>query len=176
MIRTPKLSAPAAEPDRSLREELIARLVDLQPEFQRRLDATMPAHVRQLRADLHDLMGNTTLRQLEVVRTLAAHGPLAMHELAELQGTTPSSITELADRLVEHGLVERRHRSEDLRTVEVALTARAEVLVKRLKEARQATFTAVTAAYDYQELATLVHLMQKLAQRPPLDRERVAPS
>jgi DNA-binding MarR family transcriptional regulator len=143
---------------------LIARLVDLQPQVQRRFEAAMPTHLRELKASLYDVMGNTTLRQLEVLRLLATQGPLAMHEMAELHGITRSSATEVVDRLVAHGLAERQHDPLDRRSVEVALTARAQALLAQVRRLNVASIGVLTETYDDEELATLVHLLEKLGQ------------
>jgi DNA-binding MarR family transcriptional regulator len=145
------------------RSNLIARLLELQPQVRRRFEAAMPIHVRKLKASLHDVMANTTLRQLEVLRLLATHGPLPMHELARLHGINRSSTTEVVDRLVGHGLAERRHDPLDRRSVAVALTAQAEALLAQFKCMHEASVAALTDAYDDEELATLVRLLEKLA-------------
>lgn len=171
MVRSPKSPAgrrasPSAEGERAA---LIGRLVDLVPQFRRRFETAAPTHFRELKASLHDAMANTTVGQLAVLRILATHGPLAMHELATLHGITRSSTTELVDRLVGHGLVERHHDPLDRRSVEVALTKRAEALAAQVWRAQKAGFAALTDVYDDEELATLVRLLEKLAgPEPPL--------
>jgi DNA-binding MarR family transcriptional regulator len=145
--------------------------VDLQPHFRRRFEAVMPAQLCELDPSLHDLMGNTTIRQLEVLRVLAIRGALAMHELATLHGITRSSATEVVDRLVGHGLVERRYDSLDRRSVEVALTARAEALAAQVRRAQEASIAVLTNVFDDEELATLVRLLEKLALPEPPTRD-----
>lgn len=174
MVRSPKSPNRPGQAPSARRRELIARLADLHPEFQRRLDSAMPAPVHRMRADLRELMAGTTVRQLEVVRTLAVHGALAMHDLAHLQGTTPSSVTELVDRLEERGLVERRHSAEDHRSVVAALTPQAEALVAQVRRIHRARIAVVADAYDDQELATLVRLMEKLTRQLPAGGHRGA--
>jgi DNA-binding MarR family transcriptional regulator len=169
MLRAPnsKPGRGASPAEASGRAALIARLVDLQPQFQHRFETTMPTHLSELNASLHDAMANTTMRQLEVLRLVATHGPLAMHELARLHGITRSSTTEVVDRLVGHGLVERRHDPLDRRSVEVALTARAEALLAQVRRLHDASIAVLTDAYDDEELATLVHLLERLAVAEP---------
>ncbi|HUY08318.1 MAG TPA: MarR family transcriptional regulator, partial [Candidatus Dormibacteraeota bacterium] len=119
--------------------------------------------VRELRASLQDMVANTTVRQLEVVRLLAEHGAVAMHELASLHGISRSSTTEVVDRLVGHGLAERRHDPLNRRIVEVALTVRAKDLLTRFRRLQRASITALADVYSDDELATLVRLLEKLA-------------
>jgi DNA-binding MarR family transcriptional regulator len=172
MIRTPKArqGRDAALVEAGGRAFLIARLVDLQPQFRRRFEAVMPAQLCEVDTSLQDVIGGTTIRQLEVLRLLATRGPLAMHELATLHGITRSSATEVVDRLVGHGLVERRYDSLDRRSVEVALTARAEALAAQVRRAQEASIAVLTDVYDDEELATLVHLLEKMASDEPPSR------
>ena len=141
--------------------------MDLLPQFRRRFEAVLPSHLCELDASLHDVVANTTIRQFEVLRLLATRGPLAMHELATLHGISRSSTTEVIDRLVVHGLVERRHDPLDRRSVEVALTARAEALAAQVWRAQEASFAVLTDVYDDEELMTLVRLLEKLAGSEP---------
>jgi len=169
MIRTPKSPRRrgGALAEAGGRAALIARLVDLQPQFRRRFAALMPAQLREADTSLQDLIGGTTIRQLEVLRLLATKGPLAMHELATLHGVTRSSTTEVVDRLVAHGLVERRYDSLDRRSVEVALTAPAEALAGQVRRAQEASIAVLTDVYDDEELTTLVRLLEKMARDEP---------
>jgi DNA-binding MarR family transcriptional regulator len=127
----------------------------------------MPAQLCAVDKSLQEVIGATTIRQLEVLRLLATRGPLAMHELATLHGITRSSTTEVIDRLVGHGLVERRFGSLDRRSVEVALTARAEALAAQVRHAQESSIALLTDVYDDEELATLVQLLEKMASDEP---------
>jgi MarR family transcriptional regulator, organic hydroperoxide resistance regulator len=169
MIRTPNTgeSRGGAGTETGERASLIARLVDLQPQFRQRFEAAMPAQLCAVDNSLQEVIGATTIRQLEVLRLLATRGPLAMHEVARLHGITRSSATEVIDRLVGHGLVERRYHSLDRRSVEVALTARAEALAAQVRQAQEASIAVLTNVYDDEELATLVQLLEKMASDEP---------
>lgn len=164
MVRTPNpaVDRSTSVVDPRVRRSLLARLVELQPQFQRRFEAGMPAHIRELRASLQDLVANTTVRQLEVLRLLATHGPLAMHDLATLHGISRSSTTEVVDRLVGHGLAERHHDLLNRRNVEVALTVQAKALLTKFRRLQQASITALAEVYSDDELVTLVRLLEKL--------------
>ncbi|MGA7361647.1 MAG: MarR family transcriptional regulator [Candidatus Dormiibacterota bacterium] len=170
MVRIPNSdqAGPSSAVDSADRGGLIARLVQLQPSFQRRFDADMPTQVRELRASLQDMVANTTVRQLEVLRLLAENGPVAMHTLASLHGISRSSTTEVVDRLVGHGLAERHHDPLNRRVVEVALTVRAKELLARFRRLQQASITALADVYSDDELATLVRLLEKLTKKKTL--------
>ncbi|MGH7666315.1 MAG: MarR family winged helix-turn-helix transcriptional regulator [Candidatus Dormibacteria bacterium] len=146
----------------------MARLGVLQAQFHKRFEAATPQLVRALQSRLGDAMANTTLRQLEVLRLLATNGPLTMHQLAEMVEISRSSATEVIDRLEGHGLAARRHDPGNRRSVEVALTAKAKAVVAQVRRFQRASLAAVTDAYDDQELATLVGLLEKgtLGQHP----------
>lgn len=135
----------------------------------------MPTQVREFKASFEDIAANATLRQLEVIRLLATHGPLVMHELASLHGISRSSATEVVDRLEGHGLVERRHDPLNRRSVEVALTSRATSLLGQFRRLQQARITALAEIYSDAELGTLVGLLEKLAQPGSPGRASSAP-
>jgi len=68
---------------------------------------------------------------------------------------------------VGHGLVERHSDSLDRRSVEVALTARAQALAAQVRQAQEASIAVLTDVYDDDELATLVQLLEKMASDEP---------
>ncbi|HEY6539187.1 MAG TPA: MarR family transcriptional regulator [Candidatus Dormibacteraeota bacterium] len=150
------------------RGALIARLIELQPLARRRFEAAIPSQLQEMRARLSEEVGNTTVRQLEVLRIIASEGTMAMHQLAARHGVTRSTTTEVVDRLESQGLVERRHDPLDRRSVEVALTERAQTLVAQVRQLQESSLAVVTKAYDDEELATLVRLLEKIvAQEVP---------
>jgi|HubBroStandDraft_1064217.scaffolds.fasta_scaffold78259_2 DNA-binding MarR family transcriptional regulator len=149
---------------RKRRAVLIARLMDQQSQLRRRFEAVRPTGLGTLDPALRELLANTTFRQHEVLRLLAAQGPLAMHELAQLLGVSRSSATEVVDRLVAHGLLERRQDPIDRRTVHVALTVRAQGLAAQVRRALEPGFATLVSVLDDDELATLVGLLEKLAK------------
>ncbi|MFZ0168357.1 MAG: MarR family transcriptional regulator [Candidatus Dormiibacterota bacterium] len=178
MIRKPNRiesrTAPAAS-RRTGRAALIARLMDQQSHLRRRFEAVRPAGLGTLDPTVRELLANTTLRQHEVLRLVSVRGPLAMHELAQLLGISRSSATEVVERLVAHGLLERRQDPIDRRTVQVALTVRAQGLAARVRRALEPGFATLVSVLDDGELATLVGLLEKLA-RPASPTAAVAPS
>ncbi len=165
MVGQPNQVPPPPRPPAAAagRSALIERVLELQPLLRRRFELSTKGEAAP--SALREVMATATLHQLEVLRTLASRGPLAMHELAELQGITRSSATEVVDRLAERGLVQRGHDPADRRTITVALTEPAMAMVEEVRRMHKATIAAVVDVLDDAELATLIQLMEKVAAR-----------
>jgi DNA-binding MarR family transcriptional regulator len=145
------------------REELLSRLLDLQPRMRQRLDAVLP---RGFCATMSTELGGVTQHQLEVLGTLARRGRVTMHELAALLAVGPSSATQLVDRLINRALVERHTDPGDRRLVWIVATPRAEQLTSRFGELKQEITRALVSSLTDGELSTLVALLGKLADAP----------
>jgi DNA-binding MarR family transcriptional regulator len=145
------------------REDLLDRLLDLQPRMRQRFDAVLP---RGLCATVSADLGGVTQHQLEVLRTLARRGRVTMHELATLLGVGPSSATQLVDRLINRELVERHTDPADRRLVWIVATPRAELLTARFAEVKREIVRALSSGLSDVELSTLVALLAKLADGP----------
>jgi DNA-binding MarR family transcriptional regulator len=138
--------------------------MDQQSQLRRRFEAVRPARLGMLDPTVRELLANTTFRQHEVLRLVAVQGPLAMHQLAQFLGISRSSATEVVDRLVTHGLLERLKDPIDRRTVQVAMTVRAQSLAAQVRRALEPGFATLVSVLDDGELATLVGLLEKLAK------------
>jgi DNA-binding MarR family transcriptional regulator len=145
------------------REELLNRLLDLQPRMRQRFDAVLP---RGFCATMSTELGGVTQHQLEVLGTLARRGRVTMHELAALLAVGPSSATQLVDRLINRALVERHTDPGDRRLVWIVATPRAEQLTSRFGELKQEITRALVSTLTDGELSTLVALLAKLADAP----------
>jgi DNA-binding MarR family transcriptional regulator len=145
------------------REDLLDRLLDLQPRMRQRFDAVLP---RGLCATVSADLGGVTQHQLEVLRTLARRGRVTMHELAALLGVGPSSATQLVDRLINRELVERHTDPADRRLVWIVATPRAELLTARFGEVKRQIVRALASGLSDRELSTFVDLLAKLADGP----------
>lgn len=152
------------------REDLLERLLDLQPRMRQRFDAVLP---RGLCATVSADLGGVTQHQIEVLRTLARRGRVTMHELATLLGVGPSSATQLVDRLINRELVERHTDPADRRLVWIVATPRAELLTARFGEVKREIVRALASGLSDSELSTFVALLAKLADGPHI---RVATS
>ena len=78
---------------------------------------------RELLAEL-----GLTYPQYLVMRLLWQRGPLAVGQIGEALGLDYGTLSPLLKRLESTGLIERRRRSEDERSVDVALTSRGSAL------------------------------------------------
>jgi DNA-binding MarR family transcriptional regulator len=145
------------------REDLLERLLDLQPRMRQRFDALLP---RGLCATVSADLGGVTQHQLEVLRTLARRGRVTMHELASLLGVGPSSATQLVDRLINRELVERHTDPSDRRLVWIVATPRAELLTARFGEVKREIVRALASGLTDRELSILIDLLAKLADGP----------
>jgi DNA-binding MarR family transcriptional regulator len=145
------------------REELLDRLLDLQPRMRQRFEAVLP---RGLCATVSTELGGVTQHQLEVLRTLARRGRVTMHELAALLAVGPSSATQLVDRLINRELVERHTDPSDRRLVWIVATPKAELLTSRFGELKRDVTRALASSLTDDELATFVALLAKLADAP----------
>jgi DNA-binding MarR family transcriptional regulator len=145
------------------REDLLDRLLDLQPRMRQRFDAVLP---RGLCATVSADLGGVTQHQLEVLHTLARRGRVTMHELATLLGVGPSSATQLVDRLINRELVERHTDPADRRLVWIVATPRAELLTARFGEVKREIVRALASGLTDGELSTFVLLLAKLADGP----------
>ena len=151
----------------STREDLLQRLICMQPVLRHRFRATIPADAQ---ASMRETMEEVTASQLEALMLLhQSRTGLSMHQLAEAQSITPSSATQLVDRLVKVGLVERLREDEDRRLVRVQLTGAARERFEDMLHLHLRGLAAVTEALTDAELTTLVELLAKIA--PPLGGE-----
>lgn len=153
-------SAPAASP---AREELVDRLLDLQPRMRQRFDAVLP---RGLCTAFSADLGGVTQHQVEVLGTLVRRGRVTMHELAALLAVGPSSATQLVDRLINRELVERHTDPGDRRLVWIVATDRAEALTTQFAELRREIVRSLAGALTDAELEVFVDLLAKLADGP----------
>ena len=142
------------------RQELADELITSMKAFKRRLDHAAPCQA------LEDIEGVTSYQLEALVWLMSSPGGIPMNDLARAQGVGLSSGTALADRLVRHGLAVRSSDPADRRVVRLAATERAKSIVERFQLERRAQLLELLAALDDEELATLIRLMQTMAQAP----------
>jgi DNA-binding MarR family transcriptional regulator len=146
----------------STREDLLQRLICMQPVLRHRFRATIPADAQ---ATMRETMEEVTASQLEALMLLHQAGSaVSMHQLAEAQAITPSSATQLVDRLVRLGLVERLREDEDRRLVRVQLSEAARQRFEEMMRLHLRSLAAVTDQLSDGDLRTLVDLLARLAQ------------
>ena len=109
---------------------------------------------RELLADL-----DLTYPQYLVMRLLWQRGTLAVGEIGEVLGLDYGTLSPLLKRLQSAGLIERRRRSDDERSVEIALTPEGRVLEARARDIPEKLECALGLNDD-----DMLALKQQLAQ------------
>ncbi len=85
-------------------------------------EALMTAHARLLRQFAVDDWEDLSMREYDVLYTLAKRGPSRIGELGESVLLSQPGLSRLVDRLAQRGLVERSDDPADGRSVQVGLT------------------------------------------------------
>jgi DNA-binding MarR family transcriptional regulator len=160
MTATGQPAATSSSRTSARRQELADELFASMKAFKRRLDHAAPCQA------LEDVEGVTSYQLEALVWLMSSPGGIPMNDLARAQGVGLSSGTALADRLVRHGLAVRSSDPADRRVVRLAATDRAKSIVERFQAERRTQLMELLAALDDQELATLIGLMQTMAQAP----------
>jgi len=94
---------------------------------------------------------------------LCLQGPLRQTELAELVHADPSTVSRHVSRLVEQGLVTRVPDERDGRAARLVVTDRGTSTAEAMRRERAEHLSVVTADWDEQDVATLAHLLRRLA-------------
>ena len=89
-------------------------------------------------------------------------GPLGVVELADLAGRDYTTVSRQVARLEELGLVARRP-GADKRVREAVVTARGKTVTAAIDRAREKMLNELFAAWDGDDLATLVRLLRRFA-------------
>jgi DNA-binding MarR family transcriptional regulator len=145
--------------DAARRTELMAQIVDLEPQMLRVLG---PAQAR----DWVDV--DLTMSQLKMLFVLSSAlgsigtSGLRVSEVARRLGVTLPTVTAVMDRLVERGLVRRDEDQLDRRQHVCRLTSDGEALLHRLMAGRRSFTNALLEHLDEDELAAFLRGMQVL--------------
>lgn len=111
---------------------------------------------------------DVTSTELEVVGTLALHGPLTAGEIAQRTGLTSGAVTRLIDRLEQRGSVRRRPDPDDRRRVRVEMTHSAQKTCELFYGPIQREGTALLEGLGERELEAVLRYLnasQALLQR-----------
>jgi DNA-binding MarR family transcriptional regulator len=155
--RTPSSSSGSgnlATAGLSLRELLVDRYCELQPQMQRRFSALLQ---RELREQLHGVTGH----QLSVLIYLRGQS-VTMRELAKELDVGESAATAVVDRLVRQGLVVRCDDPSDRRVVRLALSETGESLVTKLHASACKKTAGLLMSLSDDQLTQLVATMEML--------------
>jgi DNA-binding MarR family transcriptional regulator len=98
-----------------------------------------------------------------VMQLIDSEPGLAQQQLVQRSMIDPSSMVAVIDELEEMGLAERRRHPDDRRKHAVHLTQRGKRTLERGREAGVKLTREVFASLEPDELATLRHLLRKLA-------------
>jgi len=148
---------PAARPAGAVdRDAVVSRILEFFPRMRRRFEREIPRELR-------DEMATVTVHQAEALHHLVCTGGLTMNQLAEKQNVGLSSATALADRLLRQGMAQRTSDPADRRVVRLVPTEAASELVQRFGEAKRRSALRALSVLDDDELATLLHLLTRIA-------------
>jgi DNA-binding MarR family transcriptional regulator len=103
-----------------------------------------------------------------ILRAIVASPGLSQQELATQLSIVPSRLVTLVDELEERGLVERRDHAEDRRVYALHLTQRGAKAMADIAQVARAHDEALCAALSQQERATLVDLLERIAEEQHL--------
>src|SRR6202521_3557162 len=109
--------------------------------------------------------------RMGILWRLRAQGPMMLGDLAESQDVSPRNITGLVDHLEKDGLVERFPDPEDRRATRVRLAPAGKQKLSDIKHEMGTHSHGVVAGFTEQELKQLRHLLLKLVQNMPANRE-----
>ena len=99
----------------------------------------------------------------EVMRYVGSAGKPLMRDVAEHFSVTPPAATLLIEAMVEAGLLRRVLDPKDRRAVRVALTAKANQLLKRGMQDRTAAIKRLFSVLDSREERALLEILTKVA-------------
>lgn len=113
------------------------------------LDAEAVTRLRRVIGRLARLLNESsssedlTPTQASVLSLVAGRGPLGMAELAGLEGLNPTMLSRVVSKLDKDGLVQRQADPNDLRAVQLDITADGREVVSRIVERRTQTVAKI---------------------------------
>jgi DNA-binding MarR family transcriptional regulator len=109
--------------------------------------------------------------RMTVLWRLRAKGPTTLGDLAESLDVSPRNITGLVDHLEQDALVERFADPEDRRATRVRLAPAGKQKLSEIKHEMGTHSHGVVAGFTEDELKQLRHLLLKLVQNMPANKE-----
>ncbi|MBB3213077.1 DNA-binding MarR family transcriptional regulator [Herbaspirillum sp. Sphag1AN] len=95
--------------------------------------------------------------------TVEKLGPIGIVELADRLGRDYTTVSRQVSKLEQQGLVSRQEGSTDRRVREAVLTALGKTMTSAIDIARERIARGIFEKWEDQDLAQLVHLMQRFA-------------
>ena len=100
--------------------------------------------------------------QLLVLQRLASEGPMSLNDLADLTQTHQSSTSVVVSKLASRGLLVRVRSKGDARRLELSLSSKAKLLVRKTPHASQDRLSKGLARMSKAELKQLAALLKKM--------------
>ena len=135
-------------------------------------EALMTAHARLLRQFAADDWEDLSMREYDVLYTLAKRGPSRIGELGESVLLSQPGLSRLVDRLAQRGLVERFADPADGRSVQVGLTPQGAACQKKVGRRHARAVAQAMAVLTPSEQQQLLTLAGKLAPTPHTKEDR----
>ena len=129
-------------------------------------ESLMRAHAVLLRRFAADDWEDLSMREYDVLYTLAKHGPVRIGELGDSVLLSQPGLSRLVDRLTRRGLVERSADLADGRSVRVCLTPAGLARQKAVGRRHARSVAEAMAVLTPSELAALGVLAGKLVASP----------
>ncbi|HUY57605.1 MAG TPA: MarR family transcriptional regulator [Candidatus Micrarchaeaceae archaeon] len=136
-------------------EELVERVLQLQPVLQQTLRVPLPDEVSSR-------LGTVTPHQLEALGRLPPEG-ITMREFAEAVGISGAAATALANRMIRQGLAKRRYDPSDRRTVWLAPTRKGLDTAGAVQEWRRRSVAKIFERLDAAQVTAFLEVLSALA-------------
>ncbi|HWD41674.1 MAG TPA: MarR family transcriptional regulator [Fimbriimonas sp.] len=138
--------------------------MDSQIDRAARIECLLPRLMRLIYRSTEDTMlVQLPLAQIRIVRLLYA-GSRTVTSLGEELGLTASAVTQMANRLQDAGLVARVEDSEDRRVKHLALTEKAQELMKARQDRRVGRMNAVLDHISKERQVAIVEALEDMLQ------------
>lgn len=139
-----------------------------------RLRVALARLSRRLRR--HELAGLTPT-QLAALATVERAGPMRLGDLAAAEGVAPSTLTRLVTALEDSGYVRRYADPSDARASTLAITAKGQDVLERIRTENTLVLTAslrLLTPAQRAALAEALPVLEQLAEAPGAERGRSA--
>jgi DNA-binding MarR family transcriptional regulator len=104
-------------------------------------------------------------RELALLRTLAANGPMIIKDLGGRFGVPVSTMTGLVDRMEENGLVRRVPGRRDRRSIELEVTTAGAAALREHARGIQTIARGLLEALSARDQETLIAILRRVASR-----------
>ncbi len=111
-------------------------------------------------------------RELTLLRTLVADGPMITKELGGRFRVPVSTMTGLVDRMEEKGLVRRAPGRRDRRSIELEATAAGKLALRQHTRGIEAIARGMLRALPARDQRTLITILRRVLGRETSSRER----